>query len=280
MVLPGPEAQGGGAATPVKIGLVDTITRGIPDSWTQLAMRPFKTLMEAEIGLTSEVVNGGDALALAKDIQDDKVQVGVFHGHEYAWAKQKYPRLRIIALCVNKVQQAKVFLMVRSDSRAESYADLKGKRISVPRQGRAPCQLYLERRCVKPGTKPQKFYARIETPFAVPDALDDVVEGEVAAAVVDAVGLEEYRKTYASRGNRLRILAESEPFPCGVIAYRPGRLSKANVQKFCDGLLGARSTPQGRKTLQMLRLTAFELPPDNHDAILKAIARAYPPPAK
>jgi ABC-type phosphate/phosphonate transport system substrate-binding protein len=279
MLLPAAPAEEGAVSATIKIGLVDTITRGIPPSWTQIAMRPFKALMEEQTGMTGEVVMGGDALHLAKDLQDNKVQVGVFHGHEYAWAKQKYPGLKAIALCVNRWQQAKVHLMVRTDSTAASYADLKGKKIAVPRLGRAPCRIYLERRCVPPGTTPEKFYVRVETPFAVADALEDLVDGEVAAAVVDAAGLEEYRKAYVANARRLRCIAESEPFPCGVIACFPGRLSDSKMSKFSAGLLSAPTTSRGKDTLRVLRLTAFELPPANHNAVLEAIAKAYPAPS-
>jgi ABC-type phosphate/phosphonate transport system substrate-binding protein len=270
-------AEEGAVSTTIKIGLVDTITRGIPPSWTQIAMRPFKALMEERTGMTGEVVMGGDALHLAKELQDNKVQVGVFHGHEYAWAKQKYPRLKAIALCVNRWQQAKVHLVIRTDSKAASYADLKGKKIAVPRQGRAPCRLYIERRCVPPGSTPEKYYARVETPFATADALEDLIDGEVAAAVVDAAGLEDYRRAFADRARRLRCIAESEPFPCGVIACYPGGISEAKMSKFSAGLLSAPTTPRGKDTLRVLRLTAFELPPANHNAVLEAIAKSYPP---
>ena len=266
----------GGEGVAVKIGLVDSITRGIPPAWTQIAMKPFKSLMETHTGLLGEVVPGGDALELARSLEDDKFQVAVFHGHEFAWAKQKHPKIKAIAVCVNRSQEIKVHLVVRSDSKAASYADLKGKKISVPRMGRAPCQVFLERRCVKPGTTPEKFYSRVDHPFGTLDALDDLLEGETAAVVVDALSLEEYRKSNPTGGRRFRSLAESEPFPCGVIAYYPGRFSEAKVNKFRAGLIDAKSSQRGRDTLKMLRLTAFEAPPANHDAILAAIAKAYP----
>ncbi len=262
----------------VKIGLVDTITRGIPLSWTQLAMRPFKALMEEQTGMSGEVITGGDSLSLAKDLNDNKIQVGVFHGHEFAWAKQKYPKLKVIALCVNKTQQARVLLIVKASSKASCSADLKGKVIAVPRMGRAPCRIFLERRCVKPGTLPEKVFSRIDTPFLTEEALNDLIDGEVDAAVVDGAGWDEFRAKRPALVRSLRVIAESEPFPCGVIAYCPGQLSEAKVHKFSAGLVSAPTTQRGRDTLRMLRLTSFELPPTNHDSLLDAIAKAYPAP--
>jgi ABC-type phosphate/phosphonate transport system substrate-binding protein len=278
LLLAGPSG-GEESARIVKIGLVDSLTEGIPPAFTQVAMRPFKALMETQIGMTGEVVNAGDAIALAGKLHDDKVQVGVFHGHEYAWAKQKYPSLKAIALCVNKTMQTKVHLLVRADSPAESYADLKNKAISVPLLGRAICRLYLERRCVKPGIGPDKFYERVEKPLATADALEDLVEGDVAAAIVDAASWNDYTRNFPARARRLRILADSEPFPCGVIACYPGKFSDAQMRKFSAGLLAAPTTTRGKDTLRTLRITAFELPPANHDVMLQAIVKAYPPPA-
>jgi ABC-type phosphate/phosphonate transport system substrate-binding protein len=263
----------------VKIGLASTITRGVPPAFTALVMSPFKALIEAETGLSGEVVTGRKPLALARDLQDDKVQVGVFHGHEFAWAKQKFPKLGVIAVCVNQTQQIRLHLVVRSDSPATSFTDLKGKVVSVPRMGREQCCLYLERRCVPPGTKPEKFYRHVSRPIATADSLTEVLDREAAAAVVDQTGLEEFRKANGVLGRRLRSLSVSEPFPAGVIAYQPGRFSEEKMAKFRAGLLGAKSTPNGRSTLKRMRLTAFEAPPENHDALLAAIAKAYPPPA-
>jgi ABC-type phosphate/phosphonate transport system substrate-binding protein len=274
--LPAEEAI---SSTVVKIALVSTITRGVPAAFTEMIVSPFKALMEAETGLSGEVVTGRDPMALARDLLDDKVQIGVFHGHEYAWAKQKFPKLAVVALCVNRTQHIKLHLVVRTDSAAQSFADLKGKIISVPRMGREQCLLYLERRCVPPGTRPEAFYRHVSRPIATADSLNEVVEREAAAAIVDAAGLEDYRKSNGALGRRLRSLAISEPFPAGVIAYCPGRFSEEKVAKFRAGLLAAKTTAVGRSTLKRLRLTSFEAPSEDHDALLAAIARAYPPPA-
>jgi ABC-type phosphate/phosphonate transport system substrate-binding protein len=268
-----------GAHSAIRIGLVETLGQGVPPGLVLLAMRPFKALMEAQTGLTGEVVLGGDAFALGKKLHDDQVQVAVFHGHEYAWAKMKYPRLQPVALCVNKHRRIPVHLVVRDDSKARSYADLEGKVVSLPRLAGAHCRIYCERRCIKPGVAVEKFYKKIDAPFECEDALDDVVDGVVAAVVVDAAALEEFRKDKPGRGRRLRTLAESEAFPCSVIAYHEGGLSPNQLRKLRSGLLNAPSTARGRETLKTLRLTAFETPGRSFSAQMKAIAQAYPPPA-
>jgi ABC-type phosphate/phosphonate transport system substrate-binding protein len=272
-------AEESASAKVVKIGLASSITRGVPAAFTDVVMSPFKALMEAETGLSGELVTGRDAMVLARDLQDYKVQIGVFHGHEYAWAKQRYPKLQVVAVCVNKSQLIRLHLVVLTDSPAHSFADLKGKPISVPRMGREQCLLYLERRCVPPETNPEDYYRYVSRPIAISDSLNEVIDREAAAAIVDDAGLDDFRKANGALGRRLRSIAVSEPFPSGVIAYCPGRFSEEKVAKFRAGLLAAKTTATGRSTLKRLRLTAFEVPPQDHDAVLAAIARAYPPPA-
>jgi hypothetical protein len=41
--------------------------------------------------VSGELVPCGDADNLGRQLMDDKVQLGVFHGIEFAWARQKYP---------------------------------------------------------------------------------------------------------------------------------------------------------------------------------------------
>ena len=52
-------------------------------------MKPFKTLMEEQTGVQGTVVNGTDYDALGRQIMEESIQVGVFHGFEFAWAKEK-----------------------------------------------------------------------------------------------------------------------------------------------------------------------------------------------
>jgi len=262
----------------VRIGVADSISQGAPATLMALMMRPFKSYMEEQTGIEGEVVNGGDPFALAQKLADDKVQVGIFHGHEFAWAKQKHPDLQAVALCVAGQKTAKVHLVVLNTSKAASYADLKGKTIAVPRKSKEYCRLYLERKCVRGGTAPDKFYSKVLTPIEPEQGMDYVVAGKVQAAIVDAVSLEQYRKERPGRAKWLKSIQTSEPFPCGVIACYKDRFPESDVNKFRQALINARTTATGRQTLELFRLTSFEAAPEDHDVQLEAVAKAYPAP--
>jgi len=271
-----PEA-GAQSGRTVKIGLVESLSRGLPPSLVRMVMQPFKTLMEQQTGLSGDVVAGGDTFALAKKMADDQVQVGVFHGHEFAWAKQKHPKLEPIAVCVNKQRSVRVLLVVNTTSRANSHADLAGKSLAYARTNRDHCRLYLEKKCVKAGSTPEKYFQMAQTADAE-ESLDQVVTGKAAGAVVDATAMEDYRSEKPGRSKKLRVLQQSEAFPPGVIAYFSGRFAAKDVRSFRDGLVNAKNTPRGRAMLDMLKLTAFEAPPSDFDTTVKTIAAAYPPP--
>jgi ABC-type phosphate/phosphonate transport system substrate-binding protein len=140
----------------------------------------------------------------------------------------------------------------------------------------------MERRCVKEGCAPDKFYADVTHPTDSEDALDDVIEGTVQAAVIDGIALDAYKTSKPGRAKLLKTLLESEPFPSAVIAYNPSApipVDPAAVERFRKGLLSAQTTPQGKKLLDMCRITSFDALPEGYDKVFADIAKAYPPPA-
>src|SRR5437879_5250843 len=74
----------------VRIGLVQTLFRDVPEPMVQLLMQPFSTLMRSQTGLNGRIIMGGDAHELGSRLHEGTVDLGVFHGFEFAWAQQKY----------------------------------------------------------------------------------------------------------------------------------------------------------------------------------------------
>jgi ABC-type phosphate/phosphonate transport system substrate-binding protein len=244
----------------------------------QILMRPFKSLMEEQTGVYGVLVNAGDQDELGPQIMDDKLQLGVFHGFEFAWARLKFPELRPLLIAVNQENYLRSLLIVREDNSAQSVADLKNKILTVPRLNREHCRLYLERRCTLPGVATEKHYAQIVSAGDIEEALDLVVDGKAAAAVVDQVEMEGYRKNKPGRSAKLKILVQSEPFPCATLAYNPAALPKSLVGRFREGMAAAKNTRKGQQMLQLCRITGFEAVPDDYEQMLVHIAKAYPPP--
>ena len=205
---------------------------------------------------------------------------GVFpRASSFAWARLQNPKLQPLIICVNQDKFVKAVLIVRADSNLNAVADLHGQQVALPRMSREHCHLFLERRCAKPGETPEKSFTKITTPANAGDALDDVVDSVVSGAIVDLAALDAYKASKPGRGGKLKILLQSEPFPCGIVACNPGTLDEATIGKIKTALLNARKTPQGKNFLEMCRITRFDLVPDNYEELFKNTAKAYPPTA-
>lgn len=263
----------------IRLGIADSLFRETPESLMLILMKPFKTLMEEQTGVDSTLSSGGDYQSLARAIAEDRVQVGVFHGFEFAWAKEKFPELEAVLIAVNGEPYARAHLVVRKDFHGAGVGDLKGQRLALPRLNTEHAQLYLERRCAGAGAAPRDFYAAITQAADTEDALDMVVEGKATATVVDHEMLASYQRSKQGRAASLKNLQSSEPFPCAVLAYKSGAMPKSLVSRFRTGMKVAHKTRRGREMLQMYRISRFEDVPDDFEESLTTIARAYPAPA-
>jgi ABC-type phosphate/phosphonate transport system substrate-binding protein len=261
----------------VRIGLVRTLFRDVPEPMVQLMMmEPFGALMRSHTGLNGKVIACGDAHDLGGKLHRGKVDLGVFHGFEFAWAQEKYPDLRPLAIAINKYRHLTANLVVRNDTDAAGFTSLKGKVIALPRHSPEHCRLFLERACRECGAEPRGFFTKVATPANVEDALDEVVRGKVQAAVVDGVSLKSYQQIKSGCCARLKVLKQSEIFPAAVVAYRQGALEPATLTRIHEGMIGANQNARGRDLMAMWKLTAFENVPADYAQTLANIARVYP----
>jgi ABC-type phosphate/phosphonate transport system substrate-binding protein len=261
----------------VRIGLIGSLFRDTPESVVQIMMRPFRSLLETQTGMCGDLIAAGDADNLAHKLKDDEVQFGVFHGIEFAWARQKFPRLRALVVAINRHPFLRAEVVVKKDGKVASLADLKGRVVALDRRAREHCRLYLERKCVPAGTTVQKHFSRLAMPLDAENALDDLQDGGVEAAVVDATDFEAYKESHPVRAARLRRLDQSEHFPCAVVAYYPGGVAGDLLDRFRSGMIAARETTRGKQLLSLCRITAFEEPPAGFEESLQTIVKAYPP---
>jgi ABC-type phosphate/phosphonate transport system substrate-binding protein len=273
-------AEPAAPAGAVQIGMVHSLFRDVPAPLVQVLMRPFAALMEAQTGMAGRLVVGDDAVSLGQQLADNKVQLAVFHGFEFAWARQQHADLRPLLIAVNQVHHLRALVLVRGDCKAAGLADLKGKCLALPRGTREHCHLFLERRCQQCGRKPADLFTRTATPPNAEDALDDLVDNDVQAAVVDQLAFDCFKRRKPGRAAALRVLLRSEVFPAAVIAYVPGTLTADSLDHFRDGMMSANKNATGRQLLTLWKLTAFEPVPEDYDATLAGIVKAYPPPGK
>ena len=110
----------------VRVGIPRSIFRDIPPALLTFADLPFKDLMKTQTGFDGDVINDAEALNIARDIDAGKVQLGVFLGHEFAWAQQKYPDLEPLVCSVPRPKEIQAFLLVRHDCKADHLGEMKG----------------------------------------------------------------------------------------------------------------------------------------------------------
>ena len=263
----------------VRIGLVNTLFRDTPEVLVQIMMEPFSALMESQTGIKGQLVMAGDPLDLAQRLKEDKVQLAVFHGVEFGWAQQKYPELRPLMLAVNKQVELHAYLVVRNDSEVAGFNDLRQHSLAVPRRSREHCHLFLHRCCRDHASDAKRYFTQITTPPGVEPALDDLLRGKVQACLVDSIGLEAYKREKPGCFERLKTIKVSETFPAAVVAYAPGILDEATLQKFREGMAKANETAVGRQLLAGCRLTGFEPIPGEYQKLVDEIIKVYPAPA-
>src|ERR1700730_11651924 len=278
-VLPAISAEKQATPDRVRIAMLHGLFRDTPPSVIRVMMQPFAMLMESQTGLPGELIPGGDAAQLGQLLSEDKAHVGVFHGFEFAWARQRYPELRPILIALNQDRLLQALIVTRADASAAGLPDLKGKTLALPRCTREHCYLFLEHRCLECGQEPSHFFSTITAPPSVEDALDDVVDGIVQSAIVDGVSLKCYERRKPGRFSQLKAIQRSELFPAAVVAYHPGTMDEDTLHRFRDGLIKANKGALGRQFLTLWKLTAFEPVPADYEQTLADILKAYPHPA-
>jgi len=266
--------QAGDQTTPdvIKVGIINSLLKDVP---VEVMAGPFGSLLTQQTGMKNQILQGGDADKLAQQLAEAKLQIGIFTGVELAWAKAKYPQLKPLVIAVNEKKHLRAVLVVRNDCAANGFNDLQGKTVCVPKGSQEHCLVFFQRRCLD-GAAPSSN--KIKTPADAESALDEVIDGEAEAAVIDAMALECYKQRKPGRATKLKVATTSEVFPCMAVVYRPGVLSEPTIKHLADSMIGMQKTLVGRQFLTLSRLTAFEVVPSDYEKILADIAKAYPPP--
>jgi ABC-type phosphate/phosphonate transport system substrate-binding protein len=217
------------------------------------------------------VFKGGDYLEMVNKLESGEWHVVICAGVEFAWAQAKNPKVQPLMIALNKPREIHAVLVAKKDSPITGFENLKGKEVLLF-AGKPHCKLFAD----KLGGDAAKL-----TPITSSEtALDNVLTGKAAAALVDNIALESYKSIHPGRFARLKTLAQSEQFPPTTIAVWQGRLSDKLHKTFQEGMLKANKSDQGREAMANFRLVAFEPVPTEFQAQLTNILKAYPPPTK
>lgn len=262
------------APTPLRIGSSDQLALDSSGGNEEGALESLKEFIRSETGYGSEILKQKDWQELAMKLSNKQLHLGVFHGYEFAWAREKNAKLRPLALAVNVDRYRDAHVLVRQDSKATNLVELKGQTFALSKVAIGHVRLFLER---KIDTKePGKFFSKVTEPANIEDAIDDVVDGVVQATIVDRVGLEAYQRRKPGRFAKLKVIEKSGLFVPPLVAYHEGDLDEATQKRFREGLLNARETSKGKRFLNLYKLTAFEPIPEDFEKTLAEMAKAYP----
>jgi len=276
--LPPQKAKADPAEAPqglMRIGLTSSLFRDLPDALLQVVMKPFRAVMEEQTGLSGSLVSIKSAELLAQQLQTNQVQLGVFHSHEFAWLKAKNPNLTPLMLAVNSKQPLEAMVVMRQDKAVEDIKDLCGKTVLLPRSVRETTHLFANRRCTIAGT-PFRKHCEVKMVNDPDDALDQVVDGQADAAVIEKHQWESFKEDKPGRSNRLKVILASEPFPPAIIAFIPGNLKQDTVERFRQGMIGAKNNRRASELLQMVRISSFESVPETFETTLTDLVKNYP----
>ncbi len=269
----GLRADGG---EPVKIGIARSIFRDVPPALLKFANQPFLDLMKSQTGLDGEVFCDAEAMNLARDVDNGKLQLGVLSGHEYAWAKQKYPDLEPLVCSVPKPREVQAFILIRHDNKAASLGDMKGAKLVLAAGLKDHAKLFFEKR--KSEELGSEAFCSLAKTSTVHDAIHKVIDGDADITAVDQASWSYFQKLYPGPAQNVKVLAKSDVFPPNVVVCKKGALPASVMSKFRDGMLAAHQNPRGAKLLLTVKIDRFDRLPENYADMVKDSLKNYPAP--
>jgi ABC-type phosphate/phosphonate transport system substrate-binding protein len=265
------------AGAVLKIGMPESLFSGVPPAVVQTASKPFQTMFEKQTGLKGEVVVVKDYVALTEQLAAGKLDVAVFNGFEFAWVRQNGDLVPLVVTVPHTAAQA--CIVVHTENKAKTAADLNGACLAVPNGTKPFCSMYLDR-CKEKLPQGALGTAKVETGNTIEDALDAVSSKKCEAVLIDLAALNGYKKNKPGVGEQLKVLAESELLPAGVVVYRKGAFDARTATKVKEGLVKSTETPQGQLLAGFWRLKGFAAVAPEYLTELDRSAKAYPAPKK
>jgi ABC-type phosphate/phosphonate transport system substrate-binding protein len=271
----------GKATDLLKIGTSGSLAEGTSGGDEKGAMETLRKFVQSETGFQNEIIQQKGWEDLAKKLASNEVQVGVFQGYEFAWAKAKYPQLRPLALAVNASDPYRyAYLITTRNSKAKSFQDMKGATITIPKAAQGYQKIFLYSLARKADSPLQSFFSKITYTDNAEDAIDDLVDGNVQGACMDRASLEAYKRRKPGRFNQLKLIAKSDKIPPTVIAVYGDKLTKDTQDRFTTGLLNADQKERGRTLLSYFKIIGFVKVPSDFDQVLAQSRKQFPAPAQ
>lgn len=267
------------AADPeLKIGMLSGMFRDQQPKVIEALSKPFRDLMTRHTGFNGDVEVVDDPHTLTDRLKQNKVQLGVYHGFEFAWAQQRCDDLVPLIVTCPPGGCVQGMVVVPADCPAKSLADLKECEVLIPRGAKAHTLVFLDK--LRDGFDDADAKPTAKTDQTPDDVLTLVATGKAKAALVDVCAWEGYKVLHPGGCKALRVLAKSEEFPPAVVCFRKGTLTDDQVKQIREGLTASSKTPTGKMLMTLWNLKGFEAPPKGYQTSLDDILKAYPLPKK
>jgi len=260
----------------LQIGMLQGMFRDAQPAMVQAMSKPLRDMIRKQTGLTGEVEICPDAFALADKMKAKQLHLGVYHGYEFAWLHAAHPELIPLVITVPPAKVLQACVVVHKDAKATCVGDLAGETVLVPRGTKAHCLLYLD--SLRAGLPATTAKPQAKSTLTSEEALDAVINGDSAAALLDASAILGYKNLQPGAFQHLKVLCESPTFPPTVLAYTQGALSESTVAKVRTLLTGASQNAAGKPLLMMWNVKGFEDVPADYEEHLARIAKEFPAP--
>src|ERR1700730_2616812 len=116
-----------GRARQAKIDILRIGTSGrlSSEKKEESALETLKAFIQEETGLTNEIVRLKDWRELTDKMVKGELHLGVYQGYEFAWAHEKHPQLKPLALAVNVYRYPVAYVVTQRDNPAKDVAGLQ-----------------------------------------------------------------------------------------------------------------------------------------------------------
>jgi ABC-type phosphate/phosphonate transport system substrate-binding protein len=116
----------------LKIGNSGTLGGASSGDKEKANLDTLKAFIKDETGLNNEIIRQKNWQELVEKMSKGELQIGVFQGYEFAWAKEKNADLKPLALAINVYPYPEAYIVAKSDNPAKDFAGLKGQPLAIP----------------------------------------------------------------------------------------------------------------------------------------------------
>jgi len=261
----------------LNIGSSGSLSTGGDAAKEKGGIESLQSFVKEETGFKNDIHTEKDWRILVGKMDKGDPHLGVLQGYEFAWARKDHPRLKPLAIAINVHRYPVVYAVTHKNGKATDLAGLQGQSVFMPTTTTGILRLYVEKQS---GKKLEDFFSKVIHKDNIEDGLDDVVDGNIQAAVLEGAALEAFKRRKPGRFKQLKEVAKSEPFPPAVVTYVEGVLSDATLQRFREGMVNSSKKEKGQTLLTLFRLSGFETVPADFDKVLDETAKKYPPTAQ